>query len=61
MKVTIFGTGYVGLITSVCLADIGHKVVCVDIDADKIQMLQAGQATLYEPRLDDFLARNIAA
>jgi len=61
MNITIFGTGYVGLITGVCLADIGHHVICVDIDADKIQALQQGQAPIYEPGLTELLARNIAA
>ena len=60
-KITIFGTGYVGLITGVCLADIGHKVICVDIDSNKINWLRAGKSPIYEPGLDDLLAKNIVA
>jgi UDPglucose 6-dehydrogenase len=61
MNITIFGTGYVGLITGVCFADIGHHVICVDIDTDKIKSLQDGIATIYEPGLNELLVRNIAA
>jgi UDPglucose 6-dehydrogenase len=60
-KITIFGTGYVGLITGICLADIGHKVICVDVDSNKINCLRQGKSPIYEPGLDDLLARNIAA
>ena len=52
-KITIFGTGYVGLITGVCLADIGHKVICVDIDENKINYLRQGKSPIYEPGLDE--------
>ena len=61
MKVTIFGTGYVGLVTGACLAEIGNQVLCVDIDANKIAMLNAGQSPIYEPGLSEMLQRNIAA
>jgi len=59
-KVTIFGTGYVGLVSGVCLADIGHQVVCVDIDEDKIQKLTAGECPIYEPGLRELLKENVA-
>ena len=52
MKVTIFGTGYVGLVTGACLAETGNQVVCVDVDADKIARLNAGEIPIYEPGLD---------
>ena len=61
MKITVFGTGYVGLVTGVCLAEIGHDVVCVDIDAVKIALLQSGKATIYERGLDELLVKNLAA
>ncbi|EKE00936.1 MAG: hypothetical protein ACD_21C00250G0009 [uncultured bacterium] len=60
MKITIFGTGYVGLVTGVCLAEIGHDVVCVDNNADKIAMLKNGKSPIYERGLDELLAKNIA-
>ncbi|MFD2199038.1 UDP-glucose 6-dehydrogenase, partial [Halomonas beimenensis] len=49
MKITIFGTGYVGLVTGTCLADVGHDVVCMDVDADKVARLEAGEIPIYEP------------
>ncbi|MEI8054804.1 MAG: UDP-glucose/GDP-mannose dehydrogenase family protein [bacterium] len=61
MKITIFGTGYVGLVTGVCLAEIGHDVICVDTSADKIAMLKSGKSPIYERGLDELLAKNIAA
>lgn len=61
MKVTIFGTGYVGLVTGVCLAEIGHQVVCVDLDREKIATLQRRQSPIYEPGLDELLVKNIEA
>jgi UDPglucose 6-dehydrogenase len=59
MKITIFGAGYVGLITGVCFADIGHQVICIDIDADKINYLQFGKTPIYEPGLAELLKKNI--
>uniref|UniRef100_UPI00257DF7B5 UDP-glucose dehydrogenase family protein n=1 Tax=Thauera sp. TaxID=1905334 RepID=UPI00257DF7B5 len=60
MKLTIFGTGYVGLVTGACLAEVGHKVVCVDIDQGKIDRLNQGQIPIWEPGLDVIVARNVA-
>lgn len=60
MNITIFGTGYVGLVTGACLAEIGNQVLCVDIDAEKIAMLKSGQSPIYEPGLTEMLQRNIA-
>lgn len=60
MKITVFGTGYVGLVTGICLAEIGHDVVCVDVNADKVKMLQDGKSPIYERGLDELLVKNIA-
>jgi UDPglucose 6-dehydrogenase len=60
MRVTIFGTGYVGLVTGVCLAELGNDVVCVDIDEEKIKLLQNGDVPIHEPELTVHLTRNIA-
>ncbi len=59
MKVTVFGSGYVGLVTGACLAETGNNVVCVDIDHEKISMLKRGQIPLYEPGLQEIVTRNI--
>ena len=61
MKITMIGTGYVGLVSGVCFADFGHQVVCVDKAADKIDKLNAGQVPIYEPGLDALLHKNVAA
>ena len=58
MKVTIFGTGYVGLVTGACLADVGHQVICVDIDAAKVEGLNRGVLPIYEPGLDSLVSTN---
>src|SRR6516225_8606909 len=52
MRVTIFGSGYVGLVTGACLAETGNHVLCVDIDANKVERLKAGEIPIYEPGLD---------
>ncbi|MGI9288763.1 MAG: UDP-glucose dehydrogenase family protein [Pseudomonadales bacterium] len=59
MKVSVAGTGYVGLVSGVCLADLGHEVICVDIDHDKVNKINNGEAPIYEDGLEELLARNI--
>lgn len=59
MRITVVGTGYVGLVTGVCLADSGNHVVCVDVDDAKIARLQRGESTIFEPGLQDLLSYNI--
>jgi UDPglucose 6-dehydrogenase len=61
MRVTIFGTGYVGLVTGACLADAGNHVVCVDVDQRKIDRLNNGEIPIHEPGLDGLVARNARA
>jgi UDPglucose 6-dehydrogenase len=58
VKVTIFGSGYVGLVTGACLAEAGNHVICVDVDAAKVARLNAGEVPIHEPGLDALLARN---
>ena len=57
MKLTIFGSGYVGLVTGACMAETGNHVVCVDIDEDKIARLNNGEIPIYEPGLEDYIQR----
>ncbi|MFM9436166.1 UDPglucose 6-dehydrogenase [Janthinobacterium sp. CG_23.3] len=61
MKITIIGTGYVGLVTGACLAELGNDVFCLDLDAGKIATLNGGGVPIHEPGLDDIVARNRAA
>jgi len=61
MKLTIIGTGYVGLVTGTCFAEKGHQVICVDNNAAKVKLLQAGGIPIYEPGLEDLIKRNTAA
>ena len=60
MKVTVIGAGYVGLVTGACLADLGHHVVCLDKDVDRIQRLREGQCPIYEPGLREMMQRQLA-
>jgi UDPglucose 6-dehydrogenase len=60
MNITIFGTGYVGLVTGTCLADVGHNIMCVDVDAGKIAGLKNGVIPIYEPGLEPMVKRNVA-
>jgi UDPglucose 6-dehydrogenase len=61
MRITIFGSGYVGLVTGACLADAGNNVVCVDVDERKIEMLKRGEVPIHEPGLDAVVKRNFDA
>ncbi|MBK7006068.1 MAG: UDP-glucose/GDP-mannose dehydrogenase family protein [Burkholderiales bacterium] len=61
MKITIFGTGYVGLVSGACFADMGNDVLCIDVDAAKIDLLRAGTIPIYEPGLEDMVRRNATA
>src|SRR3984885_327310 len=61
MRITIFGPGYVGLVTGACLADAGNNVVCVDVDERKIAMLKRGEVPIHEPGLDTVVRRNFEA
>jgi len=61
MRITMIGTGYVGLVSGVCFSDFGHDVVCVDKDPRKIEKLNAGEVPIYEPGLDALMAKNVEA
>ena len=61
MKIAMIGTGYVGLVSGVCFSDFGHEVVCVDKNANKIEMLERGEVPIYEPGLDSLMAKNVEA
>lgn len=61
MKITIIGTGYVGLVSGTCLAEVGNEVLCMDVDERKIAMLKRGEIPIYEPGLEDMVKRNVAA
>ena len=61
MDLAIIGSGYVGLVTGACFADVGHNVICVDNDTQKIKQLQAGEVPIYEPGLEEVIHRNVSA
>ncbi|HEX4522626.1 MAG TPA: UDP-glucose/GDP-mannose dehydrogenase family protein [Casimicrobiaceae bacterium] len=61
MKITMIGTGYVGLVSGTCLAEVGNDVLCLDVDARKIDMLNAGGVPIHEPGLQDMIHRNVEA
>ncbi len=61
MKITIIGTGYVGLVTGTCLAEVGNSVMCIDADADKVKMLNNGRIPIHEPGLESIVKENAAA
>ena len=60
MKITVFGTGYVGLVQGSVLAEVGHDVLCVDVDAAKVEGLKAGRIPIYEPGLEEMVRKNHA-
>ena len=61
MKICVVGTGYVGLVTGAVFADLGNEVACVDNVADKVAALEAGRMPIYEPGLEEMVARTVAA
>src|SRR2546423_10578 len=61
MDISIIGSGYVGLVTGACFADVGHNVICVDNDLRKVEALQAGKIPIYEPGLEEVGHRNVSA
>lgn len=61
MNITMIGTGYVGLVSGVCFSDFGHQVTCVDLSEEKIKRLNQGEVPIYEPGLDEVMAKNVSA
>ncbi len=61
MKIAVIGTGYVGLVTGTCMAEMGHQVICLDVNEDKVARLQRGEVPIYEPGLHEMIERNIAS
>ena len=61
MKVTVIGTGYVGLVSGTCLAEVGNDVLCLDVDPEKIGILEEGGIPIFEPGLQEMVSRNVAA
>ena len=58
-NLAVIGTGYVGLVTGVCLAEIGHSVICIDVDKEKVKKMKCGIPPIYEPSLEELMSRNI--
>ncbi|HVR54740.1 MAG TPA: 2-dehydropantoate 2-reductase N-terminal domain-containing protein, partial [Pseudorhodoferax sp.] len=61
MKITVVGSGYVGLVSGTCLAEVGNDVLCLDVDPAKIRILEEGGIPIYEPGLKEMVRRNVAA
>ena len=61
MKIAVIGTGYVGLVSGVCFSDFGHDVVCVDTNLAKLELLQKGKVPIFEPGLEQLMAKNVTA
>ena len=60
-RICVLGTGYVGLVSGACLADLGNRVTCVDVDAERVDALRAGQVPFYEPGLDELVHQQVSA
>jgi UDPglucose 6-dehydrogenase len=58
MNIAVAGTGYVGLVAGVCFAEVGHNVICVDIDQEKVEMMKQGRAPIYEQDLEELMIKN---
>ena len=61
MNISVFGLGYVGCVTAACLAEMGHKVIGVDVDAHKLSLIQSGRSPFYEPGLEALVRKNVTA